>query len=59
LLAPELFDYNQLIQSAKNRLLLWGMTEGQIKALADGQEAGTITSFYGNAEGTITEINIK
>lgn len=52
-------DYNQLLQSAKNKLLLWGLTETQIKDLAATHEATPLTSFYSPVSGYITTLDIK
>jgi len=58
-LGNSVIDYNQLIQSAKNKLLLWGMSEAQIKALSENNQANNMTSFYSTSGGYITELNIK
>jgi membrane fusion protein, copper/silver efflux system len=52
-------DYNALIQSAKNKLLLWGMSASQVKALDENSQPGEITSFYSTASGYMTELNIR
>ncbi len=39
-------DYAQLLQSAKNKLVLWGMTEAQIRELAAPGRAQPLTTFY-------------
>ncbi|QEC69246.1 efflux RND transporter periplasmic adaptor subunit [Panacibacter ginsenosidivorans] len=54
-----LINYHALVESAKNKLLLWGMTNGQINQLADGQQASTLTSFYSTEDGYITTLNVK
>lgn len=48
-----IIDFKQLIQSAKNKLLLWGMSEAQITELQKTKKASTITSFYSPASGYI------
>jgi len=58
-LGNTVIDYNQLIESAKNKLLLWGMSEAQIKLLAGEENSSSITSFYSNASGFITSLDIK
>src|SRR5215471_8397114 len=58
-LGNSVIDYTQLIQSAKNKLLLWGMSEAQIKALSGNNQESNITSFYSASGGYITELNIK
>lgn len=52
-------DFDQLIQSAKNKLLLWGMTEENIQELASTKKASAITTFYSNTNGYITELAIQ
>ena len=52
-------DFNQLIESAQNKLLLWGMNVTQITALARSGKATATTTFYSTAEGFITALNIR
>jgi Cu(I)/Ag(I) efflux system membrane fusion protein len=52
-------DFDQLIRSAKNKLLLWGLSESQIQQLATSKKAGTTTSFYSNEKGSITSLDVK
>jgi len=52
-------DFNQLLQSAKNKLLLWGMTEIQIQQLANNKKATAITTFYSTTGGYITQLDIS
>lgn len=52
-------DFSHLIQSAKNKLLLWGMTENQIQELARSKKASPSTTYYSNASGYITTLDIK
>ena len=54
-----LIDFSQLVQSAKNKLLLWGMSEAQIMELADTKQFSPLTSFYSTANGFITTLDIK
>jgi len=58
-LGNSIIDYNALIESAKNKLLLWGMSEDQLKSLTENSEPGNNTSFYSTSSGFITELNIK
>lgn len=51
-----IIDLNQLVQSSKNKLLLWGMSESQISDLAKTRKASTLTSFYSTASGYITTL---
>lgn len=50
---------NELIESAKNKLLLWGLTQEQIKKLEKEKEAKIINPVYSKVNGTITEIPYK
>jgi Cu(I)/Ag(I) efflux system membrane fusion protein len=52
-------DFEQLFQSAKNKLLLWGLTEGQIQQLAKQKKATPITTFYSPASGYLTNLEIQ
>lgn len=52
-------DYDQLLRSAKNKLLLWGMSEAQIRELAENKNAKTTTTFYSTAGGYIMQLEIR
>jgi Cu(I)/Ag(I) efflux system membrane fusion protein len=52
-------DFSQLVQGAKNKLLLWGMSESEILELAKSKKADPLTSFYSNAGGYITAMDVK
>ncbi len=54
-----LIDFNQVIKSAKTKLLLWGMSEGQINALANNNKTTSTTTVYSNESGYITELNVQ
>lgn len=54
-----LINYAALVESAKNKLLLWGMTAGQVAELAKSKQASTLTTFYSTEGGYITTININ
>ncbi len=58
-LGNTIVNYNELAQSAKSKLLLWGMTEAQLAGLARSGKATATTPFYSSAEGTITELDAK
>ena len=58
-LGNSLIDYKQIAESSKNKLLLWGMTENQIKELAVAKKVSPLTSFYSTANGYITTLDIK
>lgn len=52
-------DFAQLLQSAKNKLLLWGMSEMQVQNLAESKKATPTTTFYSTASGYITALDIR
>lgn len=58
-LGTTVIDYNQLIAAAKTKLLLWGMTESQVRELERSGKAGTLTTFYAGRSGIITEIRLN
>ena len=49
-------DFKQLVQSAKNKLLLWGMNEAQIDELAKNKKTSATTAFFSAASGYITSL---
>lgn len=54
-----IINYHALVESAKNKLLLWGMTNPQISELVQNKQTSTLTSFYSKEEGYITTLNVK
>lgn len=50
---------NTIKESAKNKLLLWGLTDEQIKKLEEDKTAKIINPIYSKVSGTITEIQYK
>ncbi len=52
-------DFDQLIESARNKLLLWGLNEVQISELAKSKKATPVTTFYSSAGGYITQLDIR
>ena len=52
-----LINYDALVESAKTKLLLWGMTNGQIKELGQSKQVSTHTTFYSTEAGYVTTIN--
>ncbi|HEY4964793.1 MAG TPA: efflux RND transporter periplasmic adaptor subunit [Puia sp.] len=53
-LDQSIIDFKQLVESAKNKLSLWGMTPDQIALLAKSKQASPLTTFYSPASGTVT-----
>jgi Cu(I)/Ag(I) efflux system membrane fusion protein len=52
-------DFDQLLQSAKNKLLLWGMNQSQIQELAKSRKPSPITTIYSPVGGVITSLEIR
>ncbi|MEO5561934.1 MAG: efflux RND transporter periplasmic adaptor subunit [Chitinophagaceae bacterium] len=55
----DVIDFNSLVQSTRNKLTLWGMSPAQIMQLEQGGKAHPTTSFYSNANGYITVLNVQ
>jgi len=53
-----IIDFNRLVQSAKTKLLLWGMSDAQVNELTKTKRASPLTSFYSNESGYITELPV-
>jgi membrane fusion protein, copper/silver efflux system len=54
-----IIDFEQLVQSAKNKLGLWGMTAKQIEILALTKKASPVTVVYSTSSGYITSLDIQ
>ncbi len=52
-------NFDKLVQSAKNKLLLWGLSEAQISELEKNKQAKTLTTFYSSSSGYVTSMDIK
>ncbi len=52
-------DFDQLIQSSRNKLLLWGLNEQQVNELAKNGKVSPVTTFYSSASGYITQMDIR
>jgi Cu(I)/Ag(I) efflux system membrane fusion protein len=52
-------DYTQLKETAKNKLLLWGLTENQLEQLSSTQELKVVFPVISKSKGIITSINSK
>jgi Cu(I)/Ag(I) efflux system membrane fusion protein len=59
LLDNSLIDFDQVIKSARTKLLLWGMSEAQINALTKNNKAKLTTTVNSNQSGYITELNVQ
>ncbi|HEX5152827.1 MAG TPA: efflux RND transporter periplasmic adaptor subunit [Parafilimonas sp.] len=52
-------DFDRLIESARNKLLLWGLTETQITELQTSGKTTPTTTFYSTTTGYITQLNVR
>lgn len=50
-------DFDRLIEAARNKLLLWGVSEGQIRAMEHTGNAPLTTTFFTTAGGYITSLD--
>lgn len=53
-----LINFNELIENARTKLALWGMTAAQIKALEKTKHAPLTTTFYSTAPGYVTSLEV-
>jgi membrane fusion protein, copper/silver efflux system len=51
-------DFEDIIESARNKLRLWGMTNNQILSLDDENQTPVTTTFYSNESGYVTAIDV-
>ncbi|MDB5087157.1 MAG: efflux transporter periplasmic adaptor subunit [Mucilaginibacter sp.] len=51
-------DYQQLINSAENKLLLWGLSAAQIKNLAASGKVSATTTVLSKTGGTVSDITV-
>ncbi|MBK8405246.1 MAG: efflux RND transporter periplasmic adaptor subunit [Saprospiraceae bacterium] len=49
---------NELVSAAKNKLLLWGLTEKQISEIETSGKTSPLITFYSPESGYVTEVNI-
>lgn len=52
-------DFDQLLVSAKNKLLLWGMSDAQLQELANNKKTVLTTTFYSKTSGFITSLDVR
>ncbi|MBK9488836.1 MAG: efflux RND transporter periplasmic adaptor subunit [Haliscomenobacter sp.] len=52
-------DFEQLLQSAKNKLLLWGLSEVQIQQLSKQKKTTPTSTFYSTTSGYLTSLEIQ
>jgi Cu(I)/Ag(I) efflux system membrane fusion protein len=51
-----IIDFKQLVAGARNKLLLWGMSEEQVEELAKTKKGSPLTTFYSPAGGYIAAL---
>jgi Cu(I)/Ag(I) efflux system membrane fusion protein len=54
-----LINFDQIIQSAKTKLLLWGMSEAQVNAIAKNKQPSLTTTVYSKESGYIIAIDVQ
>jgi membrane fusion protein, copper/silver efflux system len=54
-----LINYGAIVESAKGKLILWGMTNQQIAMLARTNQVSATTTFYSAENGYVTALNIQ
>ena len=54
-----LINFNQVVQSAKTKLLLWGMTEAQVNTLEKNKNVAITTTVYSRESGYITSLGVE
>jgi len=54
-----LINFSQLLSDAKNKLLLWGMSEAQIQEIEKNKKVSPLTGFYNTEGGFITSFNVS
>lgn len=59
ILGNSIVDFTILIESAKNKLLLWGLSKNQIQQLASEKTVSTRTAFYSPVSGNISALEIS
>ena len=57
-LGNSIVDFAALIESAKNKLLLWGLSKTQIQEIAVKKSTSAITTFYSPVAGYVTSLDI-
>ncbi|HCS19629.1 MAG TPA: efflux RND transporter periplasmic adaptor subunit [Bacteroidetes bacterium] len=50
---------NSMLAAARNKLLLWGMTEKQIREIETSGSVGPLVTFYSPISGYVTELSVS
>jgi Cu(I)/Ag(I) efflux system membrane fusion protein len=54
-----LINYGAIVESARGKLVLWGMTNQEIMQLPQNKIVSTSTTFFSPEEGYVTNLNIQ
>lgn len=54
-----LINYGVIVESAKGKLMLWGLTNDQIAGLPGNKASSTLTTFYSPEDGYVTALNVQ
>jgi Cu(I)/Ag(I) efflux system membrane fusion protein len=54
-----LINYGAIVESAKDKLALWGISQRQIEQLSQNMLPSTSTTFFSPADGYVTAVNIQ
>lgn len=58
-LGNSVINFDDVIDAAKNKLLLWGMSEQQVRNINKQSLANPRITFFSTASGYITELNLR
>lgn len=53
------FSFSRIAEAAKNKLMLWGLTEKQIIEIEKSGEAKNVVTYYSKYSGFVTEMNVS
>jgi Cu(I)/Ag(I) efflux system membrane fusion protein len=57
-LGNSVINFNQLLESARTKLLLWGMSQGEVREIERTHNTRLAITFYSNASGFITSLDV-
>lgn len=58
-LSNTMIDYNRVVEAARYKLELWGLSPSQINEIKTTLKSSRLTPFYSPASGYITNLNLK
>jgi Cu(I)/Ag(I) efflux system membrane fusion protein len=58
-LGNSIVNFDDVISAAKNKLILWGMSEQQVRNMNKDSLVNPRTTFYSTASGYVTELNLQ